>query len=154
MIISPTYCKTGNGSNLLEINNRFIYGKDVLHVKVPHIEGLRTPDIIEFTRQHMEIDSNLPEYKTARYPSRGGYETSVWNAVLIMGLVATAIGETFTKFVQTKMQESEDEYSVKKHTQFKALPEFVSLIKEDKILSSNITTLNTFRKQRKILSAS
>ena len=69
-IISPTYCKAENGSNLLEINNRFIYGKDVLHVKVPHIEGLRTPDIIEFARQHMEIDSYLPEYKTARYPSR------------------------------------------------------------------------------------
>ena len=70
VIISQIYCKVENGSNLLEINNRFIYGKDVLHVKVLHIEGLHIPDIIEFARQHMDIDSFLPEYKTVRYPSR------------------------------------------------------------------------------------
>ena len=37
---------------------------------VPHIEGLRIPEILEFARTYCEIDKYMPEYETDKYPSR------------------------------------------------------------------------------------
>ena len=51
-------------------------------------------------------------------------------------VVATLLGGTFKEFVERRVRESEEEYREVKHTNFQAIPEFVSLIKEDQILSS------------------
>ena len=52
--------------------------------------------------------------------------------------MATLIGDKFRKFVEEKMQEQETEYAKVKKTQFTALPEFISLIKDSKVLSRKV----------------
>ena len=52
--------------------------------------------------------------------------------------MATLTGDKFKKFVEEKMQEQEAEYGRDKKTKFSALPEFISLIKESKILSRKV----------------
>ena len=37
---------------------------------VPHIEGLRIPEILEFARDHCDVDKYMPEYQSDKYPSR------------------------------------------------------------------------------------
>ena len=44
-------------------------------IEVPHIEGLRIPEILTFARRHWNIDSYLPEYECEKYPSRKW----IWN---------------------------------------------------------------------------
>ena len=121
-----------------EWEDRFIYGGDVVQVRIPHIKGLRVADIIEFAKKHIDIMTYLPEYKTERYPSRSW----IWNLgiliILKTWIVATLTGDKFKKFVEEKMQEQEAEYARDKKTKFSALPEFISLIKESKILSRKV----------------
>ena len=111
-------------------------GNEVNVVKVPHIKGLRITDIIKFAEKHFDIKSYLPEYKTERYPSRD-YVCNVGGCNKdILCLVATMIKDEFDGFVQEKIHENEKEFADKRNTEFRALPGFVSLIKDSKVLSS------------------
>ena len=46
------------------------------------------------------------------------------------------IKDEFEGFVQEKIHENEKEFADKRNTEFRALPGFVSLIKDSKVLSS------------------
>ena len=57
------------------LNLKFIAWDHVKIIEVPHIEGLRIPEILEFAQRHWYIHSYLPEYEWEKYPSRRW----IWN---------------------------------------------------------------------------
>ena len=107
-----------------------------MHIKVPQIPGLRLPDIIDFAEKHIDIHSFLPEYRTFRYPSRQW----VWNIGMAFSrlilAVATLAEKEFREFIKSRMDQQEAEFSKNRNTNFKALPNFVSMVKDNHILSS------------------
>ena len=107
-----------------------------MHIKVPQIPGLRLPDMIDFAEKHIDIHSFLLEYRTFRYSSRQW----VWNigmafSHLILAVVTLAEKE-FREFIKSRMNQQEAEFSKNRNTNFKALPNFVSMIKDTYVLSS------------------
>ena len=49
---------------------QFIGWNQIKIIEVPHIEGLRIPDLLAFARKHWDIDLYLPNYDWEKYPSR------------------------------------------------------------------------------------
>ena len=49
--------------------------KYVKIIEVPHIEGLRIPEILEFASKHWRIDKYMPDNDSEKYPSRKW----IWN---------------------------------------------------------------------------
>ena len=47
-----------------------MHGDKVKFAMVPHIEGLRIPEILDFARKHCEIDRYMPDFEPDKYPSR------------------------------------------------------------------------------------
>ena len=54
---------------------KYIDGNNVKIINVPHIEGLRVPDLLEFASKHWDISRYMPEYECEKYPSRKW----IWN---------------------------------------------------------------------------
>ena len=44
---------------------------------MPHIDGLRIPEILAFAREHWEIDKYMPEYESDKYHPENGSVISV-----------------------------------------------------------------------------
>jgi hypothetical protein len=111
-------------------------------VKIPHIEGLRTADIVEFASRHIDLKKYLPEYKTPRYQSRSWVCNLGKNIKIMCTIVATLIEGEFKDFVLEQMKNQEDGCKRKRNTQMAAIPEFVSMIKESEFLSSKLGPCN------------
>ena len=65
----------GDKPEVVEINLKYISWNEVKIIEVPHIEGLRIPEILNFARRHWNIGKYLPEYEWEKYSSRKW----IWN---------------------------------------------------------------------------
>ena len=151
MSIFQTSCKAAKSKLISDRLQRFLLENEVNHSKVPNVQKLRVSDIVEFAESHRDIRSYLPEFNTERYPSRQW----VWDIGEFWKtnpLVSTLIHNEFHEFVEEKIQSQEDDFMVKRNTNFKALPSFISLIKDSNVLSSTIKYLNYHRMRWKVLS--
>ena len=54
---------------------KFVEADRVKIIEVPHIEGLRIPEMLAFVGEHCEIGKYLPDYDWEKYPSRKW----IWN---------------------------------------------------------------------------
>ena len=64
---------------------QYVPGNKVNFIEVPHIQGLRIPEILNFTGKHWKIEQYIPDYETDKYPSRKW----IWN-----------VGKLFHKIIE------------------------------------------------------
>ena len=56
--------------HLMTGRKKFLYWKNGKAVKIPNIKGLGIKEILEFGREHWQIDQYLPIYKYYKFPRR------------------------------------------------------------------------------------
>ena len=49
---------------------KYVDWNKVRIIEVPHIEGLRIPDLLKFAEKHWAIEKYMPDYQCEKYPSR------------------------------------------------------------------------------------
>ena len=54
---------------------QYVPWNKVNFIEVPHVQGLRIPEILEFAGKHWKIEQNIPDYETDKYPS----SKWIWN---------------------------------------------------------------------------
>ena len=106
-------------------DKKWLKSNNVKVCSVPHLDGLKISQIIEFSRQHVNIEAYLPDYEYSKYPNRDW----LWN------VVNSLLDKKFQEFIQNKIWEHTKKMVMKKKLSIKALPEFVDIFK----LSKNIS---------------
>ena len=106
-------------------DKKWLKSNNVKVCSVPHLDGLKISQIIEFSRQHVNIEAYLPDYEYSKYPNRDW----LWN------VVNSLLDKKFQELIQNKIWERTKKMVMKKKLSIKALPEFVDIFK----LSKNIS---------------
>ena len=106
-----------------------MYASNINFVRIHHLTGLRTSDIVEFAERHVDVRSYLPEYKSNRFPLRQWTYNLGKHKRVCNNVVATLIEKEYKDFVKHKTDEIEQENTINRHTKFQAIPQFVNTIR-------------------------
>ena len=99
--------------------------KDIKVCRVPHLKGLTVDDLLKFGMEETNLIDYLPEYEYRKLPHRQ------W----LCNVLNTLLGDTFTKFVQDRLEDRAKFVVRKKELNAKALPEFASIFNKSQNIS-------------------
>uniref|UniRef100_A0A7S3JAA4 Uncharacterized protein n=1 Tax=Euplotes harpa TaxID=151035 RepID=A0A7S3JAA4_9SPIT len=106
---------------------KFTHCSEVKVIKVPHLEGLRVSDILQFARRSFNMNQFLPEFSYDKEPNRD------W----LCNLVNTAVEEKFKNFISEQRKKREQKIIAHKNLAVDALPEFVNIFKKSTEVSTS-----------------
>ena len=112
-------------------------GSQIKPIYVPHINGLRSKDILKFSQSKVDIKVYLPEFKDKeKLPER----TWLWNIGTLsskINIVSTLSHADFKKFVSSKIKENDAIQKRKRREEIDVIPEFSEMFKNSEIITSN-----------------
>ena len=104
---------------------KFLYWKQILTVKVPHIDSLSIKQVLNFAKEWTNINDYLPTYKYNKLPNRDW----LWN------VVNTLANKEFSKFIQDRLAKREKCMITKMRLDVEAIPEIVNIFAKSKNVS-------------------
>ena len=90
--------------DLISGTKKPIYGNQVRHVTIPQYEGLTLNDIADFVTKHANVQPYLPDGKEIQKVPKA------W----IGNVCATILGDTFTKWISSQVEERNKKLLVEK----------------------------------------
>ena len=118
------------------LTRKYIEWSKIKIFELPHIEGLRIPDLLEFASKHWAINKYMPEYECEKYPSRKW----IWNVseflMYHLSIINSLIQDRFKQFVDGKLTETNEKIDKKHENKFSVLPVMAKVFAETKFISS------------------
>ena len=100
---------------------------EVKVIRVPHLEGLRTKDILQCARERVDIDRYIPDYEYQKEPNRKWF----------VNLVNTFLEEDYREFINDKWRSSERKVINNKNLGITAKEEFIEIFKNSRSVSTS-----------------
>ena len=113
-------------SQILMGDKKAMKWKDIKVCTVPHLKGLTIADLLQFARNHVQIDDYIPSYEYSKNPNRD------W----ICNIINTACQAEFQKFIEQKIFERSKHVITKKSMNVKVLQEFCNIFESVKNIST------------------
>ena len=101
-------------SQILVGDKKAMKWKDIKVYTVPQLKGLTIADLLQFARNHVQIEDYIPSYVYSKNPNRD------W----ICNIINTACQAEFQKFIEQKISERSKHVITKKSMNFKVLQYF------------------------------
>ena len=126
-------------SQILVGDKKAMKWKDIKVCTVPHLKGPAIADLLQFARNHVQIDDYIPCYEYSKNPNRD------W----ISNIINTACQAEFQKFIEQKISERSKHVITKKSMNVKILPEFCNIFNSAKNISTERTLSFSNKNSRK-----
>ena len=100
---------------------------EVKVIRVPHLEGLRTKDILQWARERVDIDRYISDYEYQKEPNREWF----------VNFVNTLLEEDFREFINDKWRSRERKVINNKNLGITAKEEFIEIFKNSRSVSTS-----------------
>ena len=100
---------------------------EVKVIRVLHLEGLRTKDILQWARERVDIDRYIPDYEYQKEPNREWF----------VNLVNTLLEEDFREFINDKWRSRERKVINNKNLGITAKEKFIEIFKNSRSVSTS-----------------
>ena len=105
----------------------YVKWSEVKVIKVPHLQGLRVKDILNWARERVEIDRYIPDYDYQKEPNREWF----------LNLVNTLLEDDFKDFINDKWRAREQKVIKSKNLGVTVQNEFIEIFKNSKSISTS-----------------
>ena len=105
----------------------YIKWSEVKVIKVPHLEGLRVKDILNWVRERVEIDRYIPDYDYQKEPNREWF----------INLVNTLLEDEFKVYVSDTLRVREQKVIKNKNLGVIVRNEFIEIFRNSKSISTS-----------------
>ena len=112
---------------------KFIAADRVKIIEVPHIEGLRIPEILEYAEEHCEIGNYLPDTNERSTHPESRSEILASLTEFLFNIVYSLLGDRFKQFVNNKIMESNNKLDDRKGNKFSVLPSMAKVFADSNL---------------------